>query len=52
MLAEKNTKNANFLRIISVLKYLRDGEIITDTEYARAKKYYQKLTGADIVITD
>lgn len=28
------------------------GVYINEKEYARAKKYYRKLTGADIVIAD
>lgn len=50
MIAEKTTKNANFIRILTILRNLRDGGSITDQEYIRAKKYYQKLTGADIVL--
>lgn len=52
MLAENCKKNANYLRIIAVLRFLRDGGDITADEYARAKKYYLKLTGADIVLVD
>lgn len=52
MLSEKQTKSANYLRIVSVLRALKDGGTITEQEYCRAKKYYQKLTGADIVIAD
>ena len=50
MIAEKTTKNANFIRILTILRNLRDGGSITEQEYTRAKKYYQKLTGADIVL--
>ena len=49
MLSEVQTKSANYLRIIAVLKALRERGYINDKEYARAKKYYRKLTGADIV---
>ena len=42
MVAENTTKNANFIRI--------DNGSITEREYLRAKKYYLKLTGADIVL--
>ena len=48
MLSEVQTKSANYLRIIAVLKALRERGYIN----ARAKKYYRKLTGADIVIAD
>ncbi len=50
MLSYKNTKNANFLFIVTMLKELLAQEVITDKEYARAKKYYLKLTGADIIL--
>ena len=52
MIAEKPTKSANFLRIVSVLRSLLTDGIITQKEYARAKKYYQNLTGADIIIVE
>ena len=50
MLSNKNTKNANFLFIADMLKDLLAQELITEKDYARAKKYYMKLTGADIVL--
>ena len=50
MLSNKNTKNANFLFIVDMLKNLLAQELITEKEYAREKKYYMKLTGADIVL--
>ena len=43
MLSNKNTKNANFLFIVDMLKDLLTQELITEKEYARAKKYYMKL---------
>lgn len=52
MLAEVQTKSANYIRILSVLKALKESGYINEKEYARAKKYYRKLTGADIVIAD
>lgn len=52
MLSEVQTKSANYLRIIAVLKALRERGHINDKEYTKAKKYYWKLTGADIVIAD
>lgn len=52
MVAENQTKCANFLQIISVLRHLLDTGKINEKEYRRAKKYYQKLTGADIIIAD
>ena len=50
MLAENKTKNINFVRIVSVLKSLREEGSITREEYNRAKSFYQKLTGADIIV--
>ena len=50
MLSNKNTKNANFLFIVDMLKDLLAQRLITEKEYARAKIYYMKLTGADIVL--
>lgn len=50
MLSNKNTINANFLFIADMLKDLLAQELITEKEYVRAKKYYMKLTGADIVL--
>ena len=50
MLSNKNTKNANFLFIVDMLKDLLAQELITEKEYARAKEYYMNLTGADIVL--
>lgn len=52
MISEKQTKSANYLRIVTVLRSLLEDGTISAKEYARAKKYYQKLTGADIVIAD
>lgn len=52
MKAEKQTKSANFIRIIAILRCLRDQGKISPKEYGRAKNYYKNLTGADIVIAD
>ncbi|MDD4492858.1 MAG: hypothetical protein PHV32_00670 [Eubacteriales bacterium] len=52
MITEKETKSANLLRIIAVLRQLRDKRTISASEYNRAKQYYIKLTGADIAIVD
>ena len=52
MLSETQTKSANYLRIIAVLRSLKESGTITEKEYGRAKKYYKKLTGADICITN
>lgn len=52
MVAEKQTKSANYFRIIAVLRHLLENGQISEKEYGRAKKYYKKMTGADIVISD
>ncbi len=52
MIAENKTKNANFIRMVNILRSLREDGTITQGEYNRAKKYYKKLTGADIVIAN
>lgn len=52
MLTERETKSANFLRIVFVLKAMLEKGTITKKEYNRAKKYYRNLTGADIVVCD
>ena len=50
MIAVSQTKSANYLFIVAVLKSMREGGVIT--QYERAKRYYQKLTGSDLVIAD
>ena len=52
MLSEAQSKSANFLRIVSVLRRLRQDGTINAREYDRAKKYYQRLAGADIILAD
>jgi len=52
MISEVQTKSANFLCIMSVLRKLRKDGTINAREYDRAKKYYQRLTGADIILAD
>ena len=50
MITACQSKSASFLRIIVVLQRLRDQGVITEIEYQRAKQYYKRLTGADIVV--
>ncbi len=50
MIAQNETKNINYIRIVNILRSLRENGSITEKEYMRAKKYYQKLTGADIIV--
>ena len=50
MVAENTTKSANFIRIVTILRSLRDNGSITEREYISASKYSMKLTGADIVL--
>ena len=52
MIAENKLKNANYVRIVTILKNLLRQQIITNKEYDSAKRYYRSLTGADIVIAD
>ena len=52
MIAVSQTKSANYLFIVAVLKSMREGGVITLAEYERAKRYYRKLTGSDFVIAD
>ena len=52
MLSEKQTKSANYLCIVSMLRSMKETGSITEKEYSRAKEYYRKLTGADIVLSD
>ena len=52
LVTEKRTKNLSFLRMVGVLRKLREQKVITEAEYRRAKKYYQRLMGADIAIVD
>ena len=79
MIAVSQTKSANYLFIVAVLKSMRESGVITlaefdnrplkfeefesklnqtifvsatPAEYERAKRYYQKLTGSDLVIAD
>ena len=48
MIVEKQTKCANYIRIVAILKNLRDTGKISPKEYGRAKTNYRRLTGADI----
>ena len=41
MIAVSQTKSANYLFIVAVLKSMREGGVITQAEYERAKRYYQ-----------
>ena len=50
MITACQSSSANFLRIIVILQRLRDQGVITEIEYQRAKQYYKRLTGADIVV--
>lgn len=52
MITENQAQSANFLRIIAVLKELREQKKITEKEYYKAKSFYRTLTGADIAVVD
>ena len=45
MITMSQTKSANYLFIVAVLKSMREGGVITLAEY-------EKLTGSDLVIAD
>ena len=49
MVAEKQTKSAKYLRIVSMLRHLLSNGKITEKEYGRAKRYYKQLTGENSV---
>lgn len=51
MVTDTLHKSATYLRIVSMLSSVRDKGLITAEEYDRAKQYYKKLTGADLIIT-
>lgn len=50
MIAEKTKQNANYFLIVTILRSLLNSGEISKNEYTRAKAYYKKLTGADMVI--
>ena len=52
MKSECVTKSVNYLRIVAVLKSLLEDGTISRKEYNRAKEYYRRATGADLVISD
>ena len=52
MIAVSQAKSGNYLFIVAVRKSMRDGGVITPAEYGRARRYYQKLSGSDLVIAD
>ena len=52
MISEKQTKSANYLCIVNVLRTMKHDGTITEKEYLRAKNFYRKLTGADVVVAD
>ena len=47
MIAENKLKNANYVRIVSILKNLLRQQIITNKEYDSAKRYYRSLTSSN-----
>lgn len=52
MLTEKQKNGANYIRLVAVLRKLKAEHKISEKEYNHAKTYYQKMTGADVVILD
>lgn len=51
MVTDTLNKSATYLRIVVMLGAVRDQGLISSEEYSRAKQYYKKLTGADLIIT-
>ena len=43
MIAEKTKQNANYFRIVTILRSLLNSGEISKNEYTRAKAYYKKL---------
>lgn len=52
MLSTNIEKSANYIRIVNILKSMLKAGEINGKEYEKAKKYYIKMTGADIAIAD
>ena len=52
MITETQHTSIKYLKILCVLRQLLADKTITQAEYGKAKKYYKKLTGADLAIAD
>lgn len=52
MITETQHTSIKYLKILCVLRQLLTDKTITQAEYSEAKKYYKKLTGADLAIAD
>ncbi len=52
MITETQKTSIKYLKILSVLRQLVTDGTINEDEYKKAKKYYKKLTGADLAIAD
>ena len=52
MVSEKSRANFNYLRIVLFLRRLRSNGLISSEEYQKAKTYYEKLTGAELLIVN
>ena len=44
MIAEKTKQNANYFRIVTILRSLLNSGEISKNEYNRAKAYYKKVS--------
>lgn len=49
MVTTKDKDSLNFLHIVYLLKGLLEDGLISQTEYEKAKLFYQEFTGSDIV---
>ena len=52
MIPKKLQKDAEYLRIVRILKKLRETEAISDEEYARAKRFYRTLVGTEMIVAN
>ena len=50
MLKENNSGNIAFLKIMTLLKKMKETDTISSEEYEKAKIFYRDVTGADIVV--
>lgn len=52
MVSVNYIKNMKFAMIVNILKSMRCNGDITHKEYNRAKKYYQRVIDADLIVVD
>ena len=52
MITETQHSSIKYLKILHVLRQLLADGMITQAEYNKAKKYYKRLTGADLALAN